>query len=176
VLLGVTNFWDRAEFLSMQQGFDIAVGATSVVTVCAHPHRLALSLNTLVLQKLTTSRSAIAMLACLYDRQVRNQSDIIDRITCTISTPSDDGTTPYFGALFRLLLVRYLSSAGHPPQLRGSVVEDGEWEKQSSNTLLRVGLLLEAATDTDLRPTSQTWSIKVGNLDTSFVHLHSHNV
>jgi hypothetical protein len=101
------------------------------------------------------------MLTCLYDRKVRNLEDVIDRVTCTLVRTADDGTTPYFGALFRLLLLRYLAGVGHPPQLRGGLIAEDEWTKQVNNRLLRVGLLLEAATDTDLRPTSQSWAIKV---------------
>ncbi|KAF8173419.1 hypothetical protein K438DRAFT_1772222 [Mycena galopus ATCC 62051] len=142
VLLGGNSFWDHPEFLALKRGFNITVGETSVVT------------------RLLKDRTAIAMLACMYDRQVRNVDDIIDRITCTTYIDSDDGTTPYFGALFRLLLIRYLAGPGHPPQACGTLVERDQWEKEEQNGVLRVGLLLEAATDTDLRPTSQSWSIK----------------
>ncbi|KAJ7681811.1 hypothetical protein B0H14DRAFT_2655107 [Mycena olivaceomarginata] len=110
--------------------------------------------------RLTQYRPAIAMLACLYDRKLRSISDVINHLSCSISCSLQDGTTPYFAALFRLLLQRYLSGAGHPANLRGGLIEQSVWEKDDGNPLLRVGLLLQAATDADLWPTSQTWSIK----------------
>ncbi|KAJ7638069.1 hypothetical protein B0H17DRAFT_1149275 [Mycena rosella] len=91
--------------------------------------------------------------------KIRKVEDIVDRLVFEIIHSSPDGTTPYFAALFRLLLRRYLVGIGHPPKLRGAVIGDEDWSAQVNNELLRVSLLLEAATDTDLRPTSQSWSI-----------------
>ncbi|KAJ7718210.1 hypothetical protein B0H14DRAFT_2303003, partial [Mycena olivaceomarginata] len=142
ILLGSNTFWDHPEYLALKRGFDVAVGSTSVI------------------KRLTEYRPAIAMLACLYDRKLRSISDVIDHISCSINRSLQDGTTPYFAALFRLLLIRYLSGAGHPSNLRGGLIEQSVWDKENGNSLLRVGLLLQAATDADLRPTSQTWSIK----------------
>ncbi|KAJ7810366.1 hypothetical protein B0H14DRAFT_3757657 [Mycena olivaceomarginata] len=92
---------------------------------------------------------------------------------------------PDAAALFRLLATRYLSGVGHPVQLRAGVLEEGEWQKEAGNPLLRVALLLQAATDTDLRPIAQTWSIKfrfsasnsginVGDVDAEPRALHFH--
>lgn len=101
------------------------------------------------------------MLACLYDRQVRSVNDVAGYVVCKGVGSAEDGMTPHFTALFRLLLQRYLSGVGHPPQLRGSIIDDDEWTQQVNNNLFRVSLLLEAATETDLRPTSQSWKINV---------------
>ncbi|KAJ7635875.1 hypothetical protein B0H17DRAFT_1149645 [Mycena rosella] len=141
VLLGTSTPWDHPEFIALKDGFDIEVGDTSV------------------LKRLVVHKPALAMLACLYDRQIRKVEDIVDRLVFEIIHSSPDGTTPYFAALFRLLLRRYLVGIGHPPKLRGAVIGDEDWSAQVNNELLRVSLLLEAATDTDLRPTSQSWSI-----------------
>ncbi|KAJ6462976.1 hypothetical protein C8R45DRAFT_1177882 [Mycena sanguinolenta] len=143
VLLGTDTLWDHPEYLALARGFDIVAGGTSFV------------------KSLTAgSRTGLGMITCFYDRRIKNIGDIIDHVRCIIGRSAVDGTTAYFGALFRLLLIRYLSGIGHPPQLRGGLIESGEWESEQNNTLLRVGLLLAAATDTDLRPTFETWSIK----------------
>ncbi|KAJ6493867.1 hypothetical protein DFH09DRAFT_850383, partial [Mycena vulgaris] len=142
VLLGSQSFWNHPEFLALQCGFDIAVGDTSVVKHIS--------------QRLVAQKLAVAMLACLYDRK----GGTLKMLPGALVRSSANGTTPYFAALLRLLFGRYLSGVGHPPQLRGALIDEDEWVREADNGLLRVGLLLEATTDTDLRPTAQSWLIK----------------
>ncbi|KAJ6623730.1 hypothetical protein B0H10DRAFT_1943797 [Mycena sp. CBHHK59/15] len=114
VLLGTTTLWTHPEFLALQRGFNIRVGATTIVEV-----------------------------------------------TWRILMRASDGTTPYFGALFCILLFRYLNSVGHPEQLRGGLVDEEEWSKQVNNHLLHAKLLLETGSDNNLLPTGDSWGLQV---------------
>ncbi|KAJ6629872.1 hypothetical protein B0H10DRAFT_2208442 [Mycena sp. CBHHK59/15] len=143
VLLGTTTLWTHPEFLALQRGFNIRVGATTIV------------------EKFTADHDALPMLACLYDREVKSIDQIMSRVTWRILMRASDGTTPYFGALFRILLFRYLNGVGHPEQLRGGLVDEEEWSKQVNNHLLHTKLLLETGSDNDLLPTGDSWGLQV---------------
>ncbi|KAJ6565713.1 hypothetical protein B0H10DRAFT_1965569 [Mycena sp. CBHHK59/15] len=148
VLLGTTTLWTHPEFLALQRGFNIRVGTTTIVE--GPP------LTSFGWQKFTADHDALPMLACLYDREVKSIDQIMSRVTWRILMRASDGTTPYFGALFRILLFRYLNGVGHPEQLRGSLVDEEEWSKQVNNHLLRANLLLETGSDNDLLPTGDS--------------------
>ncbi|KAJ7073446.1 hypothetical protein B0H15DRAFT_758098, partial [Mycena belliarum] len=158
VLLGSDTPWNHPEFLALKRGFDITVGDSSVINV-RYPTFILPYIWLMQLQRLSVHRPALAVLTCLYDRQIRKVEDVSDRLGFHITRAGDDGTTPLFAALFRLLFRRYLVATGHPLQLRGLVIEEEKWMADADNELLRVGLLLEAATDADLRPVSSSWSI-----------------
>ncbi|KAJ6576003.1 hypothetical protein DFH09DRAFT_1276674 [Mycena vulgaris] len=145
VLLGSTTLWDHPEFRALQTGFDIDVGTTSVVSkfVGAGEH------------------GVLPLLAAMYDRQVRRVEDVASRVIYRILVGADDGTTPYYGAIFRLLFLRYLEGVGHPLEVRGGLVPEEEWSKHVNNAVLRASLLLEAASDNDLLPSGDTWRIQL---------------
>ncbi|KAJ7133864.1 hypothetical protein C8R43DRAFT_1133106 [Mycena crocata] len=143
VLLGSTTVFTHPEFRAIQIGFDVAIG------------------NTRFLTRFTCTHGVLPLLACMYDRQVRKADDVSSQIACDIVRHADDGTTPYYGALFRLLLLRYLQGVGHPQELRGSVIDEEEWMTEVNNRSLRARLFLEAASDSNLLPSREAWRIKV---------------
>ncbi|KAJ7482745.1 hypothetical protein FB451DRAFT_1555697 [Mycena latifolia] len=142
VLLGSTTPWDNADFCALQSGFDVAVNGTSMI------------------MELDGALGVAPLLAWLYDRQVRRVEELTSRLVYQILMHATDDTTPYFGALFRLLLLRYLDGVGHPPELRGGLIPEDDWSEQVNNPLLRTQLLLRAASDNDLLPPGDTWRLK----------------
>ncbi|KAJ7604063.1 hypothetical protein FB45DRAFT_64796 [Roridomyces roridus] len=141
LLTWTVEFFGTPEYLALQRGWNRTVGNTSVV------------------EALVRHQPALSMLACLYDRKVRNLADVVDHLEHKVVRAADDETTPCFSALFFLSVERYLHGAGHPLELRGGVVANDEWDSRHGDPLFRAALLLEACTDSSLRPASQNWRI-----------------
>ncbi|KAJ7718900.1 hypothetical protein B0H16DRAFT_1739743 [Mycena metata] len=163
VLFNDEGIWKRAEFESLGSGFRVAFGNSNFV------------------RELTRHPPVLPLLARLYDREIRDVEDISSRLDFTILMSASDDTTPYYGALFRVLLLRYLDGVGHPAELCGGLVSDGDFNKVLNDTCLRAGLLLEVATDSNIMPGSDTWLIKwrfvgldSGSMEVSPRPLHFH--
>jgi hypothetical protein len=113
---------------------------------------------------MTQYGESAAMLAAIYDRSVRQVTDVASRFSFTILMRADDGTTPYFAALIRVFTERYLQGIGHLPDARGRLVSDEEFSKEVNNRLLQANLLLRAVSDNDMLPSIDSWRIKVNAL------------
>ncbi|KAJ7636762.1 hypothetical protein FB45DRAFT_1056053 [Roridomyces roridus] len=142
VLLGHANPFEHPEFRALQEGMDVAVGRTSFSLKLA-----------------SAPEQALPFFAALYDRGIRQKKDITDHLSYRILIHAKDCSTRSFAALFRLLMNRFLDGTGYPDALRDTVVDAEEWSRQLNNTLLRVNLLLQAATDSDLLPFGK-WKIQ----------------
>jgi hypothetical protein len=63
---------------------------------------------------------------------------------------------------FQIRFIRWLNGKGHPVQLRGTIVPEGEYDKHRDNPLIRATVLLQAVADTDLLPVDGSFKLKVG--------------
>ncbi|KAJ6560922.1 hypothetical protein B0H10DRAFT_2445847 [Mycena sp. CBHHK59/15] len=131
------------EFRAIQYGVDIPIGTSSFS------------------MRLVSDNNVLPLPACMYDSQVCHVEDVTSHIDCSILMSATDGTTPYYGALFCLLLLRYLDGVGHPLELRGGVVGEDEWSKHINDPLCRVKLFLEAISDNNLLPAIESWQINL---------------
>ncbi|KAF7345499.1 hypothetical protein MVEN_01568400 [Mycena venus] len=143
LLFNSTDVWEHPEFLALQRGFDIRIGPT-----------------TSFVAEFKGRDGVLPLLSRMYDLKVKSVNDVAPRLGWQILLRANNGTTPYYGALFRLLLLRYLEGVGHPLEIRGGLVDEAEWSKQINNSALRAGLLLQAASDNDLLPCNDTWRLK----------------
>ncbi|KAJ6624595.1 hypothetical protein B0H10DRAFT_728404 [Mycena sp. CBHHK59/15] len=143
ILLNCANPWVSPEFRAIQYGVDIPIGTSSFS------------------MRLVSDNNVLPLLACMYDSQVRHVEDVTSHIDCSILMSATDGTTPYYGALFCLLLLRYLDGVGHPLELHGGVVGEDEWSKHINDPLCRAKLFLEAISDNDLLPAIESWQINL---------------
>ncbi|KAJ6452988.1 hypothetical protein C8R45DRAFT_847474 [Mycena sanguinolenta] len=159
VLLNRTDVWNHPEFIALQRGLDIRIGSTTVISVSQQPPFCSTEVN--AVQQIHGDNGALFLLSCMYNRTVQSVQDISSRLVWQILMRANDGTTPYYGALFRLLVLRYLDGVGHPVEVRGGLVDEEEWSKHINNSTLHASLLLHAASDTNLLPPSDTWRLKV---------------
>ncbi|KAJ6536060.1 hypothetical protein B0H19DRAFT_1270875 [Mycena capillaripes] len=141
VLLGNTGIWSHPEFLTIKSGFDLQVGRKQFIA------------------ELSQHGDLLPLLTCIFDHNLREVKDVTSRFSFPILMRAADETTPYFGALLRLFILRYLDGVGHPIDLRGGLVSEEEWSCQVNNHLLRASLLLRAVSDNDMLPASNTWRI-----------------
>ncbi|KAJ6471545.1 hypothetical protein C8R45DRAFT_1165373 [Mycena sanguinolenta] len=142
VLLNRTDVFTHPEFLALRRGLDIKMGSTSFISQIG-------GLN-----------GALRVFTAMYNLKVQTVQDVGSKLAWQILMRASDGTTPYYGAIFRLLVGRYLDGVGHPMEVRGALVEEDEWCKHLNDTALRARLLLHAASDTDLLPSSDSWRLK----------------
>lgn len=103
-----------------------------------------------------------AMIVALYEHKITSPADVIKALR--VSSPRQelaDPALPYFRRLIRLLVVRYLNGAGHPPAMRGSFVSEEDFVQHQGSHILRPAMFLRAATDSDLPPGDRDWHIEV---------------
>jgi hypothetical protein len=94
----------------------------------------------------------------MYNHQVQQAEDIMSKFVFQVLMSANDGATPYYGALFQLLLLHYLED---PIDVRGRLVSDKDWSQEINNTVLCASLLLHATSDNDMLPASNTWCLTV---------------
>ncbi|KAJ7179709.1 hypothetical protein C8R46DRAFT_1029151 [Mycena filopes] len=141
VLFNDTEIWKRPEFASIRRGFDVAFGTTTFIA------------------ELTKHREILPLLVRIYDREVRQPADIVSKLSESILMRAVDNTTPFFGALFRLLMLRYLGGTGHPEATRGGLVSEDDFVAGLNDASLRARLLLQTTTDSNMMPSRESWRI-----------------
>ncbi|KAJ6514799.1 hypothetical protein C8R47DRAFT_1206161, partial [Mycena vitilis] len=153
VLLGNASIWKHSEFHVLKTGYNIAVGSTTIGDAFVQ------------------HGGHLPLLTCIYNRRVQQAADVTSKFQFSILIRAVDQTTPYYGALFRLLVLRYLDGVGHPSNLRGGLVSEEDWSKDVNNVVLRATLLLHAVSDNDMRPGGEAWRInwRIIGLDTPTV-------
>ncbi|KAF8199842.1 hypothetical protein K438DRAFT_2015855 [Mycena galopus ATCC 62051] len=142
VLLNRTDVFSHPEFLALRRGLDIKMGPTSFIS------------------ELGGLNGMLRVFAAMYNLRVQNVVNVSSRLSWQILLHAANGTTPYYGAIFRLLVERYVGHVGHPMEFRGTVVDEDEWCKGINDSTLRARLLLQAASDSDLLPSSDSWCLK----------------
>ncbi|KAF8144571.1 hypothetical protein K438DRAFT_1873848, partial [Mycena galopus ATCC 62051] len=142
VLLNRTDVFSHPEFLALRHGLDIKMGPTSFIS------------------ELGGLNGMLRVFAAMYNLRVQSVVNVSSRLSWQILLHATNGTTPYYGAIFRLLVERYVGHVGHPIEFRGTVVDEDEWCKGINDSTLRVRLLLQAASDSDLLPSSDSWCLK----------------
>ncbi|KAF7372512.1 hypothetical protein MVEN_00113100 [Mycena venus] len=145
VLLGHSMPWALPEYLGLQDGFNMTVGAI----------RLAESIKAF---------RASPFLVTIYDRCVHNINEVFDHLHFNLTTRASNLTTPYYAKLFKIRLHHYLCGVGHPPELRSRLIALGiseEIDVTANDPLLRANLVLVCGTDSDLRPTQDDWAVTV---------------
>ncbi|KAF8145147.1 hypothetical protein K438DRAFT_1782182 [Mycena galopus ATCC 62051] len=162
VLLGHASPWRHPEYIALQEGFNAALGNMNFAEV------LAVLPDVLLLTDEQTLRSAnclntSAFLVSIYDRRVHNVEEVADHLQFFVIGRALNLTTPYFAALFRLRLKRYIHGHGHPPELYHVIeafgVSQAEAVASRSDPLLRANLILRCGSDGDLRPSEDNWKI-----------------
>ncbi|KAJ7238534.1 hypothetical protein B0H12DRAFT_1237888 [Mycena haematopus] len=145
VLLGHPAPWDHPEYMALQDGFNTALGTRRF---------------TETLDEMLTSPFLLAM----YDRRVHDVEEVSAHFRFYIITRALDLTTPYFMKLFRLRLNRYVHGTGHPAELHDQLLAYGVTEQEivdmQRDSLLRANLILCCASDGDMRPTQDNWTIE----------------
>ncbi|KAK6988276.1 hypothetical protein R3P38DRAFT_3229161 [Favolaschia claudopus] len=101
--------------------------------------------------------------SAIHDRRVHRVEEVADHLSYYVDSRHSDLTTPYFMRLFRLRVDEYLRGSGHPVELRDQIkdfgISDEEFIATQNDRLLWANLLLRCGTDSDMRPTADSWRL-----------------
>lgn len=94
---------------------------------------------------------ACKYLAALYNRDIHNVTDILDRLEFTTSDPLSETNKLIFG-LFQLRLKKWLLGSGHPVGTRNKSVESIIFDTEAGDPFVRSRLFLLAFSDSSQMP------------------------
>ncbi|KAI0074766.1 hypothetical protein K474DRAFT_1505289 [Panus rudis PR-1116 ss-1] len=162
VLLKRSNFFNSPEFVALQRGFNLRLGAMWMqskvdIVSCFHEHA-------------KTNVAVAELVAAMYRRVVLHPDDVVPHLypLDMRKTEATDLTKHILDTIFVRHLERYLRGKGHPthPRLleRGIITKD-EMEAEKDNLTLRTKLLLRAATPAQLIPMGDDWQLTLAFRD-----------
>ncbi|KAJ6605935.1 hypothetical protein B0H10DRAFT_2075616 [Mycena sp. CBHHK59/15] len=149
VTLGTIDIEHHSDFLSITDGFNVAVDAFGGQD---HPHH--------ILEWFATPCRELILAA--FDRQIKAVGDVLSHLEFTETNPENDvweENTEVVKGITRVV-THYLTELGHPvdhDQVIDALIDD---DFDAADPLLRVKLFLSVLTGSMLLPIKPTWKVK----------------